>query len=100
MFYFKNCIILLKKVICSKIPSFSDEAVESRHEMYWLPFGYGPRICLGYKFAILEIKTAISSILQKYELQVVEETPKKLTYIQKFTLLPAGEIPVKVVPRN
>ncbi|XP_020530523.1 cytochrome P450 CYP749A22-like [Amborella trichopoda] len=34
----------------------------------FLPFGFGPRMCVGLNFAILESKLAVSMILQRYSL--------------------------------
>lgn len=78
---------------------FNDDAVKSRHPCFFLPFGNGPRKCLGYKFAMLEMKIAISSILKNFKLELIDESPKVLQFEQKITMLPVGAIPVKALTR-
>eukprot|EP00775_Hariotina_reticulata_P005689 gene5689-5927_t len=44
----------------------SPAAVE-RNQLAWLAFGAGPRLCIGYKFALNEAKTVLVSLWQRYD---------------------------------
>lgn len=50
---------------------FAPNANETRHPCAFIPFASGPRICLGYKYAYLEMKTIISRILRSYTMETV-----------------------------
>lgn len=49
---------------------FSSEEVAKRHQFSFLPFGEGPRICIGLRFAIIEIKIALVKILTNFEFRL------------------------------
>nr|XP_024219261.1 cytochrome P450 9e2-like [Halyomorpha halys] len=44
----------------------------------YIPFGDGPRICIGMRFAMLEMKFALSKLLLNYNIQLSKstETPR------------------------
>ncbi|KXJ78555.1 hypothetical protein RP20_CCG004239 [Aedes albopictus] len=64
-----------------------------RERGVFLPFGEGPRMCLGMRFAIAQVKRGIVEILDKFELTVNAKTQVPLTFEPKmFMLYPVGGI--------
>jgi cytochrome P450 len=65
------------------------------HRYAWMPFGAGPRACIGMQIATLEIPIVIAAVLQAFVL----ETP--LTSIPvhaAITLQPTGALPLQLRP--
>lgn len=50
--------------------------------MAWIPFGAGPRQCIGMRFALMEEKLALVKIISKFELRPTKET--KVRFILVF----------------
>ncbi|KZC12359.1 putative cytochrome P450 6a14 [Dufourea novaeangliae] len=53
---------------------FTEDAVSARHPMSYLPFGDGPRNCIGARFAVYQSKVGVISILRNYRVDVCEKT--------------------------
>ncbi|OMO64167.1 Cytochrome P450 [Corchorus capsularis] len=64
----------------------------------FLSFIAGPRVCIGQNFAMLEARTVISVILQRFSLSLSPEY--KHTPISYFILQPQSGLPVIVKPLN
>ncbi|KAK6635098.1 hypothetical protein RUM44_000347 [Polyplax serrata] len=80
---------------------FTPEEKRKRDHFAYLPFGEGPRICIGSRFALLQVKVAIVSILSHFNVAVCSHTPIPLVYNNKsFFLTPATGIPLKLTPRS
>ncbi|VVC90081.1 unnamed protein product, partial [Leptidea sinapis] len=60
---------------------FSDENKHLINSMTYMPFGFGPRNCIGSRFALLEIKMLIYQVLLRMEVSPCEKTciPSKLS---------------------
>ncbi|KAF1760486.1 hypothetical protein GCK72_008735 [Caenorhabditis remanei] len=50
------------------------ESAES-NQLKWIPFGIGPRYCVGMRFAEMEFKTTIVKLIEKFELSRIEGEP-------------------------
>ena len=60
---------------------FTAEAKASRPPLAHMPFGWGPRNCIGMRFALLETKITLMEILRKNSFAQGPETPVCLAEI-------------------
>ncbi|GAB0087599.1 Cytochrome P450 [Sergentomyia squamirostris] len=78
---------------------FSAENVKDRHSMAYLPFGDGPRNCIGMRFALMELAVAISFILNNFQLTINPKTQLPLQFDPKeIAIYPKGGIWIDVKP--
>ena len=53
---------------------FTEEEKDKRPALVHMPFGMGPRNCIGMRFALLEAKLALITILSQYKFVPSPET--------------------------
>uniref|UniRef100_A0A6P4FI45 Probable cytochrome P450 6a14 n=1 Tax=Drosophila rhopaloa TaxID=1041015 RepID=A0A6P4FI45_DRORH len=58
---------------------FDPEEVKARHPFSYLPFGDGPRNCIGLRFGKMQAKIGIVSLLQRFKFGVSKSTQVPLT---------------------
>uniref|UniRef100_A0A665U190 unspecific monooxygenase n=1 Tax=Echeneis naucrates TaxID=173247 RepID=A0A665U190_ECHNA len=79
---------------------FSKENKDSINPYTYLPFGMGPRNCLGMRFALLLVKLALVEVLQKFSFSVCKETMIPLKMDASGILGPLHPIKLKLEPRS
>ncbi|XP_038066484.1 cytochrome P450 3A41-like [Patiria miniata] len=78
---------------------FSPENKASIKPCTFMPFGLGPRNCIGMRFALLEAKMALVRVMQQYRFDVCSETEIPPT-VGKAGLMSPKNINLKAIPRN
>ncbi|XP_015434757.1 PREDICTED: probable cytochrome P450 6a14 [Dufourea novaeangliae] len=76
---------------------FVEDAVSARHPMSYLPFGDGPRNCIGARFGDYQTKVGLITILRKHRVDVCEKT--RIPYVpdsQSFVLTLKGGVVLKI----
>ncbi len=76
---------------------FSPENEAKLPRYAYLPFGGGPRVCIGNSFAMMEARLLLLTVLQQYQLLL---TPGQTVRAEQvFTLRPKGGLPMIVKRR-
>ncbi|KAF2897325.1 hypothetical protein ILUMI_08850 [Ignelater luminosus] len=65
-------------------PERFSENVDKRHPAAWIPFGDGPRICIGLRFGMIQTKVGLAALLKRF----------------RFTLHPKTELPLYLEPKG
>ena len=64
----------------------------------YLPFGAGPRICIGASFALMEAVIILGVLMSRFRFDTTAETNP--WPVQKLTTQPQGGLPMRVTARN
>ncbi|XP_019875569.2 probable cytochrome P450 6a23 [Aethina tumida] len=59
---------------------FLEENKRNRHPFAWIPFGEGPRACIGLRFGVMQTKVGLASILENYDISLSEKTQVPLEF--------------------
>ncbi|MGK2866741.1 MAG: cytochrome P450 [Mycobacterium sp.] len=75
---------------------FSPQNAKNRDRWQYIPFGGGPRSCIGDHFAMLEATLAVATIIRQVE---IRSASADFPLAVPFTMVPVGPIPARVTAR-
>jgi cytochrome P450 len=75
---------------------FADARVAARPKTAWIPFGTGPRFCIGHQFALSEATVVASMLLSRYRVELDAAHP--VVVEPTVTLRPRDGLRVRMVP--
>lgn len=72
---------------------FAPEEVAIRDSVLWLPFGEGPRNCIGLRFGMMQVRVGLIAMLKDFEFCLSEKTNVPLQYSSSGVILsPKGGV--------
>jgi cytochrome P450 len=77
---------------------FSDATSVGRPPTAFVPFGTGPRICMGAAFARMELQLVVATVAQQFRLRQVSGDPVKP--VPLVTIRPQGGMPMNLTLRH
>ncbi|XP_016419101.1 cytochrome P450 3A27-like [Sinocyclocheilus rhinocerous] len=77
---------------------FSPESKSEINQYAFLPFGLGPRNCIGMRFALMIMKLLVVKLLQNFSMETCKETQIPLEMNAAFQ--PKVPITLKFIPRS
>lgn len=78
---------------------FSKESLAIQHPYAWIPFGKGPRDCIGMRFGMMQTKLGLATILRSFRISPSEKTPIPLKLdVSAPVLSPAGGMFLNIEP--
>lgn len=79
---------------------FSDENKHNINQGAYMPFGVGPRNCIGSRFALMEIKCALYYLLLNFTIEPTEKTQIPLQLLKGFAVRAEKGVWLKLKPRQ
>uniref|UniRef100_A0A8W7NXJ4 Cytochrome P450 n=1 Tax=Anopheles atroparvus TaxID=41427 RepID=A0A8W7NXJ4_ANOAO len=66
---------------------FQADVVSQRPPYVYMPFGEGPRICIGLRFGMMQVKLGLITMLRQFRFSPTEDTPERITFMPNVFVL-------------
>lgn len=104
----KGAVVTVSVVAMQRRAAYFDDPLTFRLERFlggdrkarrpgYLPFGAGPRVCIGNHFALVEAQLILAAWAQRFHFRLAQPAPVELEPL--MTLRPKGGVWVEPVPR-
>lgn len=103
----KDAIVVYSQYITHRLPYLYSEPNKfnpARWELIspstyeYLPFGGGPRLCIGQSFAMLEIQVILAMLLQRYRMSIAPNS--KINLQMRLALSPKNGMPMYIARQD
>ncbi|MCA9963605.1 MAG: cytochrome P450 [Anaerolineales bacterium] len=106
----KGSIVFISPYVMHRLPHYFAEPEEFRPERFtpeqekelpryvYLPFGAGPRVCIGNAFAMMEAQLLLATIAQRFRFELVPE--QEIVPNPLITLSPRDGLQMRLVARE
>ncbi|XP_066516966.1 cytochrome P450 3A30-like [Hoplias malabaricus] len=104
----KGTLIAIPTYVLHRDPQLWESPEEFRPERFrsendispytFMPFGLGPRNCVGMRFALMIMKVVVVKLLQNFSVETCKETQIPLQFNARFQ--PAVPVCLKCIPRS
>lgn len=78
---------------------FHEDAIGSIGSFAYAPFSGGPRNCIGFRFALTEMKIIIAHLIKDFTLQLVDDN-EKLEITHRILTQPKELVRIRFLPRR
>ncbi|ODM92848.1 Cytochrome P450 6k1 [Orchesella cincta] len=78
---------------------FTPEKKAERHPLAFAPFGHGNRNCIGMRFALVEVKSVLATLIYNFKLEPGKLTEIPVKFNNNSSLKPANGMWLKLTPR-
>jgi cytochrome P450 len=104
----KGSTLFISQWVVHRDPSLFEEADQFRPERWandlerrlprfaYFPFGGGPRVCIGNRFAMMEATLVLAVLARRFSFALTPDT--KLDLLPTVTLRPRGPVPLLIGP--
>ncbi|KAK6634951.1 hypothetical protein RUM44_000198 [Polyplax serrata] len=79
---------------------FSEENRKNIPQYAYMPFGHGPRVCIGFRLAMMELKLTLAMIIKNFKILKCEKTKPFRMCPQSFFLVPQDGFWVQLKART
>lgn len=70
---------------------FTKENVAARHPYAWIPFGKGPRECIGERFGMMQTRLGLAAVIRNFQIKPTLSTPQRIEFVKDAAVLaPVG----------
>jgi len=77
---------------------FTPQAVQERNPFVFIPFGEGPRNCIGLRFGVMQAKTGLATLLMNFKFKVNKKTKVPVKLKNALLLIAEGGLHLDVEP--